>query len=312
MLATDDNGRVLNAKYSVEADKGLLALILESAGGATHGRAARNTDYRPALAVLLTRLRDLDGVIQNALVDSGFTQRKGIEEAQRRLIKSPIRLADEPDIEALRLSLTSAQGKIGQAPGASKGGNSSKRIRLRLKVPGYSSEEAARLEADLAIPAHIRGNRTGRTAGDSQRDASQPSSPQSRKHAGRLDDAILRAAIEKHAVDRAMAHYRKQGYDVTDVGSIESYDICAITGIDELHVEVKGSTGRADVVELTTNEVSHARRLTTDLVVVDEIRWERLPDGTIRTSGGRFRHWASWQPADADMKPTRHQYRLPV
>src|SRR6266446_8255799 len=82
MLATDDNGGVLDAKYSVQADGGLLALILESAGGAIGGRSARNADYRHALAVLLTRLRDLDCVIRDALVDSGFTQRKGIEEAQ--------------------------------------------------------------------------------------------------------------------------------------------------------------------------------------------------------------------------------------
>jgi hypothetical protein len=312
MLATDDNGRVLNAKYAVEADRGLLALVLESAGGATGGRAARNTDYRPALAVLLTRLRDLDCVIQDALVDSGFTQQKGIEEAQRRLVDSPIRLSDEPDIEALRLRLTSAQAKIGQAPDVSKGGNSSKRIRLRLEVPGYGIEEADRLATDLATPAHVLDDRVGRVGRDSQRDASRPRSSQPSKNSGRLDDVILRAAIEKHAVDRTMAHYSKQGYVVTDVGNIESYDVCAIKGIEELHVEVKGSIRSADVVELTTNEVNHARRVVTDLVVVDQIQWERLPDGTILTSGGRFRCWACWQPADADLRPARYQYRLPA
>src|ERR1035437_5167757 len=107
MLAADDNGHVLDAEYSVEADRGELALILESAGGATGGRSARNSGYRRALAVLLSRLRDLDCVIGDALVDSGFTQLHGIEEARRRLIESPIRLVNEPDIEALRLRRTS-------------------------------------------------------------------------------------------------------------------------------------------------------------------------------------------------------------
>jgi hypothetical protein len=43
-------------------------------------------------------------------------------------------------------------------------------------------------------------------------------------------------------------------------------------------------------VELTINEVRHAREISTDLYVVDRIRLERLDDGTIRTSGGRIRH----------------------
>ena len=74
---------------------------------------------------------------------------------------------------------------------------------------------------------------------------------------------------------------------------------------------MKGSTKRAKAVELTKNEVAHAREVVTDLVVVDQIQWEKLPDGTIRTSGGRFRPWPRWQPADKDLKPTRYQYRLP-
>lgn len=153
MFASDDDGQVLDAEYFVEREKGQLALILSSASGPAGSRAARNTAYRPALALLLTRLRDLNAVIQDAVVDSGSTQRQGLDEAQRRLISSPIRLADEPDIGALRLRLTSAQSRIGQAPGASKGGNSSKRIRLRLDVPGFPPDVADRLEAMLAAPA---------------------------------------------------------------------------------------------------------------------------------------------------------------
>jgi hypothetical protein len=58
-----------------------------------------------------------------------------------------------------------------------------------------------------------------------------------------------------------------------------------------------------DDVELTINEVRHARELSTDLYVVDHIRLERLNDGTIRTSGGRIRHWPNWTPADASLSP---------
>jgi hypothetical protein len=66
-----------------------------------------------------------------------------------------------------------------------------------------------------------------------------------------------------------------------------------------------------DDVELTINEVRHAREIPTDLYVVDQIRLERLNDVTIRTSGGRVRHWPNWAPADGSLSPTRYQYQLP-
>jgi Domain of unknown function (DUF3883) len=131
-------------------------------------------------------------------------------------------------------------------------------------------------------------------------------------HAGRITDAVLRAAIETHAVNLVMSHYTELGYAVTDVGAIESYDVLAIQGAEELHIEVKGSTGTADAVELTANEVTHARAvIPTDLVVVDEIKWTRLDDGTIQTSGGRRRSWRNWQPAEKDLTASRYRYRLP-
>jgi 5-methylcytosine-specific restriction enzyme A len=153
MPVTDDDGRVLDAEYRIEREGGSLALIFESASGQAGDRPARNRDYRHALAVLLTRLRGLDAVLQDALVDSAATRRLGIAEAERRLINSPVRLADEDDMEALRLRLTSAQVKIGRPPNAPNGGNSSKRIRLQLDVPGYGPDEADRLAARLATSA---------------------------------------------------------------------------------------------------------------------------------------------------------------
>ena len=81
MFASDDSGQVLDAEYVVEREKDQLALILSSSSGPAGTRPARNTAYRPALALLLARLRDLDAVIQDALVDSLSTQRHGTPEA---------------------------------------------------------------------------------------------------------------------------------------------------------------------------------------------------------------------------------------
>jgi HNH endonuclease len=150
VFASDDVGRRLDAGYSVERDGDLLALVLESASGNAPSRPARNTEYRQALTVLLGRLRDLGAILQNGVVDSAYTRRQGIPESDRQLFRQPIRLADEPDMEAVRRRLTSAQSSIGQAPGASKGGNSTKRICLRLAVPGFGPDDTERLAARLA------------------------------------------------------------------------------------------------------------------------------------------------------------------
>ncbi len=126
----------------------------------------------------------------------------------------------------------------------------------------------------------------------------------------RVQDPELRAAIENHAVDTAIEFYRAAGAtDVVRLG--KPYDIKLRIDDSELHVEVKGSSMLIDTVELTINEVRHAGdHQPTDLVVVDDIDWQRVPAG-IETSGGRFRRWSGWMPSAEDLAPTRYAYRLP-
>lgn len=152
MQPADDQGRALDADYLVEPDGRHLALTLGSRSGMSGSRPPRNPDYNRALTVLLARLGMLDAVLVDALVDSRDTQQLGAPEADRRLIKVPIRLAAEPDIDALRRRMGTAQARIAQAPDATKGGNSTQRIRLRLDVPVYGPADAARLGVVLAAP----------------------------------------------------------------------------------------------------------------------------------------------------------------
>lgn len=178
MKLVDDHGRVLDADYLVEADGDYLALIMESRSGSVRNRRSRserNPDYNSALTILLTRLGKLNAVLADALVDSRYTQALGLPEVDRRLIQAPIRLALEPDPDALRRRLGTAQSKIAQAPEATKGGNSTKRIRLRLSVPGFQPADAYRLaqalatpitQSDLAMTAYQEGNGVGVTRMD--------------------------------------------------------------------------------------------------------------------------------------------------
>ena len=149
----DDDGRILDAEYAVEPDGSHLALIMESRSGTSGSRPPRNPDYNQALRLLLQRLGELNAVLADALVDSRLVRDLGLPDADRRLIETPIRLALEPDMEALRRRMGTAQAKIAQAPDATKGGNATKRIRLRLLVPGYEPRDAQRLAAALAAPA---------------------------------------------------------------------------------------------------------------------------------------------------------------
>ncbi|MFG2662372.1 protein NO VEIN domain-containing protein [Streptomyces sp. NPDC048425] len=66
-----------------------------------------------------------------------------------------------------------------------------------------------------------------------------------------------RNTIELHAEDRAVAHDEKTGWTVEKLG--KPYDLRCTRGTEERHVEVKGTTGVATSVDLTINEILHAR-----------------------------------------------------
>jgi hypothetical protein len=189
--------------------------------------------------------------------------------------------------------------------------------RIPVGVLYKEKETSPYLVLGLGVPTEFKQSyflfesyKSGTTSPADQLDASGRSEVWRPGSAGRFADAEMRVATESYAVKLASDYYREQGYEVTEVG--KPYDLLAVKASgEELHVEVKGSTVPVDDVQLTMNEVRHAREIPTDLYVVDQIRLERLKDGTIRTSGGRVRRWPNWTPADASLSPTRYRYQLP-
>ena len=115
-------------------------------------------------------------------------------------------------------------------------------------------------------------------------------------------------------MDWALQYFTSSGFLVDDVGDTESFDIYAIDSeLNELHIEVKGSSTSAVAVNLTDGEVKHwgpdyERRL----VVIDEIRWERTPEGSYNTSGGRVQIWEEWEIEADALEPTQYRYTLPA
>lgn len=137
-------------------------------------------------------------------------------------------------------------------------------------------------------------------------------SPSSSSSQGYLRDTELRIAIERYAVERAIAHYSAAGAERIEVLG-KPFDLRVLIAGKELHVEVKGSSSTADAVFVTVNEVTHARTYEyVDLFVVDEIRISRESGAQAMLSHGRTRLWNSWDPTDETLSPLQYRHELQV
>ncbi len=122
---------------------------------------------------------------------------------------------------------------------------------------------------------------------------------------GRSQDPELNAAVEKHAVAMAVAHYRSLGWDeVKPLGKPFDLVCTKVTG-EEKHVEVKGTTGAGGDVIYTPNEVQHFRDCPygADLIVVRDIQvdFTTYPHST---SGGELLHIEDYAAPPEDLKAT--------
>ncbi len=140
---------------------------------------------------------------------------------------------------------------------------------------------------------------------ESKKTPKQPPSGQ-----GFSSDPKKRKAVEKHAEDMALEHYTTAGWHVERLG--KPYDLRCTRDGEERHVEVKGTTGAPTSVELTINEVLHARNPenTVDLYVVSDIQVDTSMD-PYKASGGVPQHHEDWEPAEEDLRPRKYEYRLP-
>jgi hypothetical protein len=232
-------------------------------------------------------------------VDSAFTQRHDIPEAERRLLPAPVRLVDEPDIEALRLRLTSAQSRIGQAPGASKGGNSS----------GFSPEDAVLLADELARP-EAGSSAEARQIEEAVAQAAGKTARRGRGQGFQVDQ-VVKVAVESCAM-RAATEFYGEDWDVEDVHGNQSYDLICRRGGEVKHVEVKGTTADGTEVILTPNEVRHAREHPdAALFILSNIIVERSQDGTVTAAGGEKHVYDPWPIDDGTLVPLGFRYLVP-
>jgi Domain of unknown function (DUF3883) len=294
-----NTGEVLDASFHVEPLNGNPTVVLESRFG-----QVRNPDYNPALDLLLTRLRAHGAVITDAIVDSTVSRALPFETRRLRIRDRsyPIDLTGESDLVALRIAIGAAQKSVAQKPGA-VGGNPHKRIRLFLK-----GVEAQGLEVMLA-----GGAQPDRQVEEAKRTLEGVARPPRGGGQGRGLNAEQRRAVELRAVAVATLWLEEDGWDVEDV-SLErrGYDLHATRGDEELHVEVKGTTGSGASVILTPNEVRHAGADPSRAVlsVVSGIELSET-DGGRRGDGGVNRVFNRWRVSDGALEPVGYEWILP-
>lgn len=152
----DDNGRELDALYSVEPRPDGFDLIVESRGGSDHGpNAARNSEYIPALELHLSRMGTLGLVLQDLQVASRPIMKRA--ERDRSVVldrfSMPLTLSTATDVQELRHSIGRASAAFGRTDGGN-GGNRTKRMRLRMTWSRAAGMTADAIERMLARPIH--------------------------------------------------------------------------------------------------------------------------------------------------------------
>ena len=136
--------------------------------------------------------------------------------------------------------------------------------------------------------------------------------------AGYENDSAKRRSVEKWAMDFATKHYENEDFKVDDISPKKlGYDLRCRRKKEEVHVEVKGTTTKGAMVEVTSNEVDHARTSEcpwrTDLFIVSNIKITKTKDGP-KASGGVQHLIKNWKPKPNDkrLKPIRYRYTVPT
>jgi len=118
-------------------------------------------------------------------------------------------------------------------------------------------------------------------------------------------------AIEMHAMEAATVYFEDKGYTVTDTSAHKPYDLVARKEEELLYVEVKGTTGGGEQVNVTRGEVEHARSHQDQmaLFILHNIEVKDGEDGPV-ASGGRRRVLWPWYVDAGELVPISFTFKL--
>jgi hypothetical protein len=130
---------------------------------------------------------------------------------------------------------------------------------------------------------------------------------------GRIKDSVTRRAIERHAMDKATAHYVSSGYSVTDTSATYPFDLLCERDGDIRRVEVKGTQSAGHSVDVTIAEVEQARLFPTDLFICHSliVRVD-IEANVVVVSGDEYRIIQHWDPAENSLSPLTFRHAVPM
>lgn len=311
------DGVPLDAEVDVGMADGHAMFTMHSGSGSSGGRAPRNPDYGEALRVILARLAMCQGRITDALVTSSDALRAWPDPADRRLkrdLQYPVLLA-EHDPGELRRTLGEAMRTTARDSSLGQGGNNRRRVTFWIEVPSDPSldELTSHLvygeHTDHVAPVFEGPQETIRSAVPLT--VGPPSERKSRAQ-GYVADAAYRRAVELRAMQIARDHYG-QAWDVVDTSQDHPYDFRLTRAGEVRYVEVKGTTGTGESINLTANEVDHADRHPgqVELFVVSNINVDRSDPANPIAAGGAPAIVDPLRIGDGELKPTAFSWRLP-
>jgi hypothetical protein len=126
---------------------------------------------------------------------------------------------------------------------------------------------------------------------------------------GRQLNGNVRKLIELTAEDCAEEHYVALGWSVERVGAQKlGYDLRCTKPDHELHVEVKGTTGKGLEVTLTPNEVRHCRSYP-EMAIAVVSRIVIAENETVEDRG-ELHILEPWELNEARLTPSEYSYRV--
>jgi hypothetical protein len=124
------DGELINGEFSVSGPGPSFEITFASGDG-----KGRNTDYRRAVATVLSRLAGAGGVLTGAWISSAYVQASGVDPAfVLPRYPFPLVLSEVADFARLSSALGTAGGKVNSPPGTS--GSNTRRMTLDVTIAG--------------------------------------------------------------------------------------------------------------------------------------------------------------------------------